>query len=192
MTYLLLGLILFLGIHSTRIFAPAWRERQIARFGAGGWKGLYTLLTLVGLGLIVWGYGEARTAPMILWNPPVAMRHVAALLTLLAFPLVVAAYVPRNHLKAKIGHPMYAGVKLWAFAHLLANGSLADVLLFGGFLAWAVLGFVASRKRDRAAGVTYPAGEALRTVIVLVVGVVAWAGFAMWAHGAWIGVRPFG
>lgn len=192
MTTLILGLILFLGIHSTRIFAPTWRERQIARFGAGGWKGLYTLLSLVGFGLIVWGYGEARTSPMILWNPPVAMRHVAALLTLFAFPLVVAAYVPRNHLKAKIGHPMYAGVKLWAFSHLLANGSLADVLLFGGFLAWAVLGFVSSRKRDRLNGVTYPAGEVVRTVIVLVVGVAAWAGFAMWAHGAWIGVRPFG
>lgn len=192
MIYLILGLILFLGIHSTRIFAPTWRDRQIARFGAGGWKGLYTLLSLVGFGLIVWGYGEARTAPTILWNPPIAMRHVAALLTLLAFPLVVAAYIPRNHLKAKIGHPMYAGVKLWAFSHLLANGSLADVLLFGGFLAWAVVGFVSSRKRDRAAGVTYPAGEAVRTILVLVIGVAAWAGFALWAHGAWIGVRPFG
>jgi uncharacterized membrane protein len=192
MNYLLLGLILFLGIHSTRIFAPTWRERQIARFGAGGWKGLYTLLSLIGFGLILWGYGEARTSPMVLWNPPVAMRHVAALLTLLAFTLIVAAYVPRNHLKAKIGHPMYAGVKLWAFAHLLANGTLADALLFGGFLAWSVLGFVSSRKRDRAAGVTYPAGEVVRTVMVLVIGIAAWAGFALWAHGAWIGVRPFG
>lgn len=192
MIYLILGLVLFLGIHSTRIFASTWRDRQVARFGAGGWKGLYTLLSLVGFGLIVWGYGEARTAPTILWTPPIAMRHVAALLTLLAFPLVVAAYIPRNHLKAKIGHPMYAGVKLWAFGHLLANGSLADVLLFGGFLAWAVVGFVSSRKRDRAAGVTYPAGEAVRTILVLVIGVAVWAGFALWAHGAWIGVRPFG
>lgn len=192
MTYLILGLIFFFGIHSTRIFAPAWRERQITRFGANGWKGVYSVMSLAGLVLLVWGYGEARTAPVILWNPPVAMRHVAALLTLLSFVLVAAAFVPRNHLKAKIGHPMYAGVKLWAFAHLLANGSLADMLLFGAFLVWAIVGFVAERKRDRAGGVKYPAGEVARTVVVVIVGVAAWAGFAMWAHGVLIGVRPFG
>lgn len=220
MTYLILGLILFLATHSVRILfddpwwrssnpsgtgsavqaestglglvATGWRTKQIARFGLGGWKGMYALFSLVGFGLIVWGYGEARQAPVILWNPPVAMRHIAALLTLLSFILVVAAYVPRNKLKAKLGHPMYAGVKLWAFSHLLANGSLADVLLFGGFLAWSVVGFVVSRKRDRAAGVTYPAGEVVMTGLVVIIGVAAWAGFALWAHGAWIGVRPFG
>ena len=192
MLYLILGLILFLGIHSTRIFADPWRTKQIARFGAGGWKGLYTLFSLVGFGLIIWGYGEARQAPMILWNPPVAMRHVAALLTMISFILVVAAYVPRNKVKAKLGHPMYAGVKLWAFAHLLANGSLADVLLFGGFLAWSVMGFVVSRKRDRANGVKYPAGELVMTGLVVMIGIAAWAAFALWAHGVLIGVRPFG
>jgi uncharacterized membrane protein len=192
MTYLILGVILFLGIHSTRIFAGDWRERQMARFGAHVWKGVYALFSFAGLVLIVMGYGEARTAPVILWTPPVAMRHVAALLTLISFVLIVAAYVPRNHFKAKLGHPMYAGVKLWAFAHLLANGSLADVVLFGGFLAWAVVGFVSCRKRDRAKRVVYPAGEALRTGMVVVIGVAAWAGFALWAHAVLIGVRPFG
>jgi len=192
MTYLLLGLILFLGIHSTRIFADPWRTRQIARFGANGWKGLYTLLSLAGFGLLVWGYGEARTAPVDLWHPPLWTRHVAALLTVPALVLIVAAFVPGNHLKARVGHPMYLGIKFWALAHLLSNGRLADVVLFGAFLVWAVLGFISCRKRDRAAGVKQAPGQWARTGIVLVLGLAAWAGFAMWAHGVLIGVRPFG
>jgi uncharacterized membrane protein len=192
MLYLIAGLVVFLGIHSTRIFADPWRTRQIERFGVNGWKGIYSLISLAGFVLLVWGYGESRTSPVDLYNPPMWTRHLAALLTLPAFVLVVAAYVPGNHFKARLGHPMYMGVKIWALAHLLSNGRLADVLLFGGFLAWAVMGFVVSRKRDRAASVVYAPGQVLRTVIVVVVGLVAWAVFAMWAHGVLIGVRPFG
>lgn len=192
MLYLILGLVLFLGIHSTRIFADPWRTRQIERFGKNGWKGIYTLISLTGFVLIIWGYGEARTAPVDLYNPPVWTRHLAALLTLPAFVLLIAGQVPGNHFKARVGHPMYLGTKFWALAHLLANGRLADVLLFGGFLVWAVAGFVVSRKRDKANGVVYAPGQASRTVIATVVGVGAWVGFAMWAHAAWIGVRPFG
>lgn len=192
MTWLILGLVIFLGVHSVRIVADDWRTRTIAARGAGMWKGAYTVLSVAGLMLIIWGYGMARQQPVVLWSPPTAMRHVAALLTLISFVLLAAAYVPGNGIKARVHHPMVAGVKVWAFAHLLANGTLADVLLFGSFVLWAVLNFKAARGRDREAGTTYPAGKTLPTLITLVLGVVAWAVFAFWAHGELIGVRPFG
>jgi uncharacterized membrane protein len=190
--FLIIGLVLFLGAHSIRIFADGWRTAQVARMGQGPWKGLYTLVSLVGFGLIVWGFGQARQEPVVLWPSPVWTRHLAALLTLLAFVLVAAAYVPGNHLKAKLGHPMVAGVKIWALAHLLANGRLADAVLFGSFLLWAVLCFSSARRRDRAAGIRYPAGTARGDVIAVVAGAAIWALFAFWAHGWLIGVRPFG
>ena len=141
--------------------------------------------------LIVIGYGAARTDPMVVWSPPLWTRHAASLLTLGAFVLLAAAYVPSNRIKAAIGHPMVAGVKLWAFAHLLSNGMLADLVLFGSFLAWAVADFIAARRRDRAAGVTYNTGT-IPTVVTVLLGVVLWAAFAFWLHRVLIGVAPFG
>ncbi|MCI1190811.1 NnrU family protein [Calidifontimicrobium sp. SYSU G02091] len=192
MTILILGLVLFLGTHSVRIVAEGWRTATIARVGPGVWKGVYSLVALAGFVLIVWGYGLARQSPVVLWTPPLAMRHVASLLTLIAFVMLSAAYVPRNGIKARLKHPMVLSVKVWAFAHLLANGTLADVLLFGGFLVWAVLDFRAARQRDRAAGTVYPAGTLAGTAATVAVGVAAWALFAFWLHAAWIGVAPFG
>jgi uncharacterized membrane protein len=192
MRLLVLGLIVFLGCHSIRIVADPWRSRQVARLGPNGWKGAYSLVSLAGFALIVWGYAQARLDPVVLYAPPVWTRHLAALLTMPAFVLLAAAYVPGTRIKAKLGHPMVAGVKLWALAHLLANGTLADVLLFGAFLAWAIADFVAARRRDRLAGTVYVAGPASRDVIAATVGLVAWAVFAFWLHGLLIGVRPFG
>ncbi len=203
MTVLLLGLVLFLGVHSVRIVAEDWRLRQIAALGEGRWKGVYSLLSAVGLVLVVWGYGLARTEPVVLWSPPRGMAHAAALLTLVAFVLLAAAYVPGNAIKARLRHPMVLGVKVWALAHLLSNGNLADAVLFGGFLLWAVLCFRAARQRDArslAGGVAVGAGSGAaaagaslgRTLLTVGVGVAAWMGFALWAHGALIGVRPFG
>ncbi|MEF7616906.1 NnrU family protein [Aquincola sp. MAHUQ-54] len=192
MTALIAGLLLFLGLHSVRIFAPQWRSRQIAARGEKAWKGLYSLVSLAGLVLIVWGYGQTRAAPMWLWVPPLGMRHAAALLTLLSFILIAAAYVPRNALKARLHHPMVLGVKVWAFAHLLANGTVADVLLFGSFLAWAIVLYAVSRRRDRAAGVTYPPGTAGGTLRAVAAGAAAWAVFAFWAHEWLIGIAPLG
>jgi uncharacterized membrane protein len=192
MTLLILGLVLFLGVHSVRVWAEGWRGALRDRLGENAYKGLYSVLSVVGLALIVWGYGAARQAPMLLWVPPVWTRHLAALLTVPAFLMLAAAYVPGNAIKARLHHPMVLGVKTWALAHLLANGMLADVLLFGGFLLWAALSFRAARQRDRVAGVVYAAGRAVPTVVVVIVGLAAWAGFAFWAHAAWIGVRPFG
>ena len=192
MNLLILGLVLFLGIHSARVFAGGARQGFIDRFGPMAWKGVYSVVSLLGFVLLIQGYGAARLDPIVVWVPPVGMRHAASLLTLLAFVLLAAAYVPGNAIKARLGHPMTLAVKTWALAHLLSNGNLADVLLFGGFLLWAVLSFRAARQRDRAQGTTYPAGTAVGTVASVVVGLGAWAAFAFWAHAALIGVRPFG
>ena len=190
MGYLVLGLVLFLGVHSVRIVADGWRTRTLARVGEMPWKGVYSLVSAAGLALIVWGYGLARQQPVVLWVPPLGMRHAAALLTLAAFVLLAAAYVPRNALKARLHHPMVLGVKVWALAHLLSNGNLADVLLFGSFLLWAVLSFRAARQRDRALGTTYRPGTAAGTGVAVAVGAAAWLGFAWWAHAWLIGVAP--
>ena len=192
MTVLILGLLIFLGAHSTRIFANDWRNAQLARLGEGKWKGIYSLVSLAGFALIVWGFGLARQVPVVLWSPPVALRHVTALLTLIALVLLAAAYVPRNSIKSRLHHPMVLAVKTWAFAHLLANGRLADLVLFGAFLAWAIACYAAARKRDRAAGTQYAPGSAGATVATVVAGAAIWALISFWAHGLLFGVRPFG
>jgi uncharacterized membrane protein len=189
--WLVIGLVVFLGVHSVRIVADGWRSRQIARLGEYPWKGLYSLVSAIGLVLIVWGYGLTRTEPVAIWAPPIWTRHVAALLTWPAFILIAAAYVPGTRMKAALGHPMILGVKLWAFAHLISNGRLGDILLFGAFLAWAVLDFNAARTRDRLTGTRYAAIGATRDVLAAAIGTAAWAGFAIYGHIWLIGVKPF-
>ena len=190
MGMLILGLVLFLGVHSTRIVAEGWRRTTIRRLGAGTWKGLYTLLSLVGLGLVVWGFSLARQQPTQLWAPPYFTRDVAWLLTLVSFLLLAAAYVPRNAIKARLHHPMVLAVMVWAVAHLLANGNVAHVVLFGSFLVWAALSFRAARARDRTARTLYPSGTVSGTALTVVAGTLVWAGIAFWAHGLAIGIRP--
>jgi uncharacterized membrane protein len=192
MRYLILGLVVFLGTHSVRIVADGWRSAQVARLGEGTWKGLYSAASLAGFVLVVWGFAQARLDPVLLWSPPSWLRHLAGLLTLAAFVLVAAAYVPGTRIKAAVGHPMILGVKTWALAHLFANGRLADVVLFGAFLVWAIADYASSRRRDRIAGRTYTAGPVSRDAAAVAIGVVAWAVFAFWLHGALIGVRPYG
>jgi uncharacterized membrane protein len=186
------GLLLFLGVHSVRIVADGWRTKAIARLGPGTWKGLYSLASAAGLILMVWGYDLTRADPVLLWNPPLWTRHVTTLLMMPAFILIAAAYVPRNHFKAAVGHPMVLGIKTWALAHLLSNGRLGDVVLFGAFLAWAVVDFASSRRRDRAAGTQYPAGTLAGDAGAVGAGLALWAGFALYLHVWLIGVRPFG
>jgi uncharacterized membrane protein len=192
MMLLILGLVLFLGVHSVRIAAEGWRTRTRGRLGENAFKGAYSVLSLLGFALIVWGYGVARQQPVVLWASPTWTRHLAALLTLPAFVLLVASQWPGNSIKARLRHPMVLGIKLWAFAHLLANNTVADLVLFGSFLVWAALSFRAARQRDRAGSVVYAPGRPGPTVAVVVVGVGAWVAFAFWGHAALIGVRPFG
>ena len=192
MTLLLVGLILFLGTHSLRIFAEDWRAARIARMGELRWKGIYAVVSLIGFVLLVQGYGDARLAAPVLWQPPVWTRHVAAVLMLPAMILLVAAYVPRNRIKARLGHPMLLGTKLWAAAHLIANGTLADLCLFGAFLVWAILAFRSCRRRDGAQAAAAAATEPKYDVIVVAAGVAAWGVFARYLHLWMIGVAPFG
>jgi uncharacterized membrane protein len=192
MAWLVAGLLIFLGTHSVRIFADGWRTTQIAARGEGRFKLVYTVASFVGLALIVVGYGLARQAPVTLYTPAIGLRHVALPLTLVSFWFLAAAYGPANHLRAAVGHPMVIGTKIWAFAHLLANGTLADVLLFGGFLVWAIVLFTRSRRRDRAAGKRPAPGTMPGTAIAVGVGTVAWLLFAFYLHGWLFGVQPLG
>ena len=192
MNALILGLVIFLGVHSVRIVADDWRTRTRAQWGEMPYKGLYSVLSLLGFALIIWGFGIVRETPSVIWTPPRGMRHAASLLTLIAFVFVAAAYVPRNGIKARFHHPMVLGVKAWALAHLLANGTVAHAVLFGSFLVWAVVLFVVSRRRDRVQSIHYPAGTATGTVLTVVLGAGSWAVFAFVLHGWLIGIRPFG
>lgn len=193
MLTLVLGLVLFLGAHSMRVFAEGWRADAIERVGERAYKGVYSLVSVAGFVLIVVGYGLARQDPQVLWpQPPVWTRHLAALLTLVAFVLVTAAYVPGNVIRAKLRHPMVLGVKVWAFAHLVANNTLADAVLFGSFLVWAIFDFRAARERDRTLASVETQARGSRIVVTLVVAFALWAVFAFWLHRALIGVSPLG
>jgi uncharacterized membrane protein len=191
MTILILGLIIFLGLHSIRIFAEDWRNRVRVRMGVLPWRALYSVVSITSLLLIIWGYSLACQAPIVIWTPPPFTRHLAALLAVIAFVFITAAYIPRNGIKAKLHHPMTLGIKTWALAHLIANGTLHDILLFGSFLVWAVLLFRASRKRDAALGTIYPQGSGGATALTIVAGIVSAIIFALWLHLPLIGVRPF-
>lgn len=189
MGFLIAGLLLFLGVHSIRVVAPGWREARIAAWGTGRWKAAYALLSLAAFALIVWGYGQARAVPVLVWVPPMGMRHAAALLLLPAFVLLVAAYVPGNAIRRRLGHPMLLGTKLWAAAHLLVSGWLHAMLLFAAFLLWAVFAFRDARRRASAPMAT---SSIPATVATVVLGAAAWAAFAIWGHRWLIGVAPFG
>lgn len=192
MALLIAGLAVFIVLHSIGIAAPAWRSRQIARMGERRWKGVYSLLSAVALVMIVVGFGHARADAVPLYQPLAGARHAAALLNVVAFVLIASAYVSGTRIKAVLGHPMTLGVALWAIAHLIANGRLHDVILFGVLLAWSLVVFVVRRERDRHAGVARPAGTLARDAIAVVAGVIASLVFALFLHGPLIGVRPFG
>ena len=194
MILLVLGLALFLGVHSISIIAPGWREAQIAQRGEPTWKGLYSVVSIASFGLLIYGYGLARQSPVVLYTPPVATRHISLLLMLAFFPLLFAAYLP-GRISAIAKHPMLLAVKLWALAHLLANGTLHDVILFGSFLAWAVADRISVKRRTVASAARGPAmapASPMNDLIAVVGGLVAYAVFVLWAHLKLIGVAPLG
>jgi hypothetical protein len=202
MTWLISGLVLFLGAHSTRIFADKWRTRTIQAWGDKPFKAVCALVSLLGFyGLIV-GYAQVRLEPFVVWQPPIATRHISVLLMLFASILLVAAYIPSNHFKVRLGHPMVLSVKVWALAHLLSNGNLADVILFGAFLAWSVLNFKSARARDRASAemqvqvlvdrVPSTLPKLAATLGTVVVGAGLWALITFVLHARVVGVSPLG
>lgn len=191
MFLLVLGLAVFLGTH---LFTAAREPRAalVGRIGEGPYKGLYSLVSLVGIALIAFGFGRYRAEGWIdVWYPPIWTRHLALLLVWAAFVCLAAAYLP-GRIKRTLKHPMLAGVKIWALAHLLANGDLGSMLLFGSILAWAVIARISLKRRrdevrDHAGPAVEPAG--LRNDLAAVaVGTVAWLAFARWLHPILIGV----
>ncbi|MBC7955765.1 MAG: NnrU family protein [Cytophagales bacterium] len=187
MSLLVLGLLLFLGIHSVAIVAPAWRDTQAAR-NEKAWKGIFALVSLAGFVLLVYGYGLARQSPVVLYTPPAGMRHLVMLLMLPVFPLLLAAYLP-GRIKTLAKHPMLLATKLWALSHLLVNGTLADVLLFGGFLVWAIADRISLKRRPVRAVPGAPPSPA-NDAIVVVVGLALYGLFVWRAHAWLIGVSP--
>ena len=191
MLVLLAGLVIFLGVHCVSIVAPGWRAAQVAQRGELAWKGLYSVISVLGLVLIVVGYGLARREPVLLYAPPAGMRHLALALMLPVFPLLFAAYLP-GRIQRAAKHPMLLAVKLWALAHLLANGTLADVLLFGGFLAWAVVDRISVKRRPPGEAHRAPAAPArpANDAIALVAGLALYALFIAGGHRWLTGVSP--
>jgi len=190
MTQLILGLLLFLGVHSVSIVNRAWRDHMAMRLGEWPWKGAYGAISLLGLVLIVRGYGAARLEPTVLYVTPAWLDSVGMVLMLVVFPLFVAAYLP-GRIQATLKHPMLVAVKTWALAHLLANGTLADVLLFGGFLAWAVADRISMKRRARTNAPQLPASPA-NDFIAVGLGLAIYAAFVFWLHGALFGVALAG
>jgi len=188
MTTLVIGLVMFLGVHSVAIVAPQGRDALAAKLGERAWKALYSVLSIVGFVLLVWGYGQARQNPVIVYTPPVELRWVTAILMLPVFPLLLAPYFP-GRIRDALKHPMLVAVKLWAFAHLLSNGMLADLLLFGGFLAWAVADRISFKRRVQRPLKTLPASKR-NDAIAIVLGLVLYFAFMHYLHLKWIGVSP--
>ncbi|MFZ8886452.1 MAG: NnrU family protein [Steroidobacteraceae bacterium] len=188
MHYLLAGILVFFGMHSAAIVAPGWRDRMAGTLGEFGWKAIYALVSLAGLWLMVKGYGLARAEPVLLYEPPAWLKQVAVILLLPAFPLVLAAYLP-GRIKAGVGHPMLVATKLWATTHLLANGTLADVILFGSFLAWAVADRISLKRRVPRPGLGLPEGR-FNDLIAVAGGFGLYVWFLYEAHMLLVGVPP--
>ena len=190
MTILVLGLIIFLGLHSIRIFAENGREKAIPRLGEGPWKGIYSLLSAIGFVMIVWGFAEARYTAPLLWTPFPGARHLTISLMLISMVLLAAYLFKQSHITAAVHHPMVWSVALVGFAHLIANGSAADAVLFGAFLVWAAADLVSSYARDRRDGVVYPEPKWSATIGAIVVGLAFFVVIAFWLHYWLFGVAP--
>ena len=190
MTILILGLIIFIGAHAFTM-ARQPRAQAILRLGEGPYKGLYSLVSLIGLVLIVWGFGQYRAGGYIqVWNPPVWTRHIAVPLVWVAFVAFAAAYLP-GRIRRTLKHPMLAGLKIWALAHLLANGDLGSILLFGALLAWAVVARISTKRRDEVLDHGGPAAAPAgwrNDILAIVIGTALYLVFLIWLHPLLIGV----
>ena len=180
------GLVGFFLVHSISIVNDPWRNRMVKRIGEWPWKGLYSVLAIAFFFFIVWGYGLARQHPQVLYSSPHWMRHLTLLLMLPVFPLLIAAYLP-GYIQRHTKHPMLAATMLWGSAHLLVNGTLADVLLFGSFLLWALVDRLSLRKRQ-----PHPLPFSIKSktndATAVIIGLLIYIGFIFWLHGQLIGV----
>ena len=190
MTILVLGLVIFLGLHSTRIVAESVRANAIARLGEGPWKGIYSLLSAIGFVLIVWGFARARFTAPLLWTAPAGARHATVFLMLVSMLLFAGYFVRRSHIAVAVHHPMVWSVAVFAAAHLIANGSAADLVLFGAFLLWALADLASAYARDRRNAFVYPEPDWIATLAAIVLGLIFWAVIAFWLHAWLFGVSP--
>lgn len=190
MSILIIGIALFLGMHSISIVTPGLRAQAVASMGSNRWRGVYSLVSAAGFVLILYGYHLSRQVPVVLYIPPAWLRYVTFLLMLPVFPLIFAAYLP-GRIKTAMRHPMLAAVKFWAFAHLLSNGLLADVLLFGAFLVWAICDRISLKRRPPQAIRTAPQGR-FNDLIAVIAGLALFVIFILWAHVRLFGVSPLG
>lgn len=189
MLIFIVGLLMFFSVHSISIVAPRWRDAQVSRLGDNGWKGLYSLVSIASFAAMLYGYGIVRHAPVMLYAPPVALRHLALLLMVPVFPLLIAAYFP-GRIKRLARHPMLLAVILWALSHLITNGTLGDVLLFGAFLVWSVADLISVSRRAHVRPVPGAPASAINDVIVVVAGLGLYAFMLLWGHAHLIGVSP--
>lgn len=191
MTLLILGIVIFLGMHLVRVVAPGLRASVIERNGKNAWMGIYTVISLIGLGLVIYGFGEARAVTGMLYNPPVFLKHISLLLMLLAFICLAAGFLPAGRIAVAVKHPQILSIKIWALAHLLANGETSSVLLFTSFLAWAVILRISLKRRQRAGELVLPVfRSSTNDLLAVVIGVVAYLLFIWKLHEWLIGVAP--
>ena len=185
MTWLILGIVIFLGVHSVSIFAITWRDAMAARLGHA-WRALYSLFSIIGFMLIVYGYGLARLNPTVLYTPPIGFHYASSVLMIFVFPLIFATYLP-GKIQSAMKHPMLVATKTWAFAHLLSNGTVADVLLFGGFLAWAVADRISMKRRQPRKIPSLPSNS-YNDIIAITLGLIMFAAFLHVLHTRLIGM----
>lgn len=190
MVWLILGLVGFIGTHMVRVVAEDWRTRTRERIGAERYKRIYALISVLSFALMVWGYGQARHDSPLLWTAPLPWYHATAGLMLLSMVCLAGFHVKHSHLSVKLHHPMLWSVVLLCTAHLLVNGRVADVVLFGSLLAWAVLDLISCYRRDVRYQIAYPEPQARATVMNLVLGLLFYGVFAFFLHEPLIGVYP--
>lgn len=191
MAILVLGLVIFLGIHLVRVVAPGFRVRVIESRGKGTWMAIYAVVSLVGLALVIYGFGEARGETGMLYDPPVFLRHIALPLMLLAFVVLAAGFLPAGRIAVAVKHPQILAIKIWALAHLLANGETGSVLLFGSFLAWAVVLRIGLKRRERVGETVLPVFKSARhDVLAILIGLAAYVLFIWQLHEWLFGVAP--
>ncbi|MBB4952824.1 putative membrane protein [Agrobacterium vitis] len=189
MLLLIIGLILFLGLHMIRVVAPGLRASMVARLGLNGWKGLYSVAAVVSIVLVAYGYS---VAPVInVWFPPMGMSHLTVTLMVFATICLVAGFLPAGHIVVKSKHPMVLSIKIWALSHLLSNGDLRSIILFAAFLAWGVILRIALKRRERAGEIAPRAFVSAKyDLYAVVLGLVVWAAITFKLHEMLIGVAP--
>lgn len=191
MAVLVVGIVLFLGLHLIRVIAPGFRQAMVDRMGPSAWRGVYSVLSILTLVLLIYGFGIARTQTTVLYTPPQGMAHLTLLLMLLALICLAASLLPAGYIATKTKHPMVLSVKIWALAHLLVNGDSASVLLFAAFLAWGVILRISLKRRQRAGEVVLrPFVSSRYDIYAVVLGAVAWVLILFKLHEWIIGVSP--